>query len=114
VKLSDIDLHHAQTSWPGRRSDADVPLETSEGAQAAVKLRPLRRGLGLAAAPVFAAMAIISAVTPTYDLCVSGAGGLSVTGMTWMYCLMCLFHIDAWLRLLDRGRREPNEHGQIG
>lgn len=108
--MSDTDLHNARTSWPGRSSDSEVPLEASDlSAQAAVTLRPLRRGLGLAAAPIFAAIAIISAVTPTYDLCVSGEGGLSVTGMTWMYCLMSLFHIDAWLRLLDRGRRKPNE-----
>lgn len=108
--MSDNDLHNARTSWPGRRSDPEVPLETSDlGAQAAVTPHPLRRGLGLAAAPVFAAMAVISAVTPTYDLCLSGAGGLSVTGMTWMYCLMSLFHIDAWFRLLDRGRRKSRE-----
>ncbi|MDR7223329.1 hypothetical protein [Aminobacter aminovorans] len=108
--MSDTDLHNARISWPGRRSGSELPLETSDlGAQAAVTLRPLRRGLGLAAAPIFAAMAVISAVTPTYDLCASAAGGLSVTGMTWMYCLMCLFHIDAWFRLLDRGRHKPDE-----
>lgn len=102
--MSDTDLKHAQSSWLGKNSASEAPTETSVlGTQAAAKLRTLRRGLSLAAAPVFAAMAIISAVTPTYDLiCASTEGGLSITGMTWMYCLMCFFHIDAWLRLLDR------------
>jgi len=54
--------------------------------------------LRLAAAPVFAAMALISATdAPPLSLCAAGATVLPVDGMTAMYLLMSLFHLPPWL-----------------
>lgn len=59
--------------------------------------------LGLAAAPVFGGMAIITAMFPGSEvLCSSSVHGLPIGGMSWMYCLMCVFHLGAWVRLLGR------------
>jgi len=60
--------------------------------------------LRLAAAPVFAAMALISATNaPPLALCAAGATLLPVDGMTAMYLLMSLFHLPPWLTLAGRG-----------
>lgn len=54
--------------------------------------------LRLAAAPVFAAMALISATdAPPLSMCAAGATVLPVDGMTAMYLLMTLFHLPPWL-----------------
>ncbi|MBY8825334.1 hypothetical protein K7G82_23725 [Sphingomonas colocasiae] len=73
------------------------------------------RGLSLAAAPAFAAMAWISAIgTPPIPLC-SASAALPIDAMAWMYALMCLFHLPPWLNrtarrahphALDRGERQ--------
>lgn len=54
--------------------------------------------LGLAAAPVFAGMAALSAAAPP-SLCAAAAPLLPVDGMALMYLLMSLFHLPAWLGL---------------
>ncbi len=60
--------------------------------------------LRLAAAPVFAAMALVStADAPPLALCAAGATLLPVDGMTAMYLLMSLFHLPPWLKLAGRG-----------
>ncbi len=63
--------------------------------------------LGLAAAPSFAAMALLTGL---------GGGGMAempclgmphaspLSGMTAMYVLMGVFHLGPWLRLVRRGR----------
>jgi hypothetical protein len=51
------------------------------------------RVLSLSAAPVFAAMAIVTLLAP--DAC----GASRVTGMGAMYVLMSAFHMGPWLRL---------------
>jgi hypothetical protein len=74
----------------------------SPGAGAAAGAAPAavaRRGLSLAAAPVFAGMALLSArAGDTAPLaCLHGASALG--GMTAMYALMAIFHLPPWLRL---------------
>lgn len=54
--------------------------------------------LRLAAAPVFAAMALVCATdAPPLSMCAAGATLLPVDGMTAMYLLMTLFHLPPWL-----------------
>ncbi len=57
--------------------------------------------LGLAAAPTFAAMALLTAVSggPPHTLC-SVATASPLTGMTLMYLLMSAFHAGPWLKLI--------------
>ena len=61
--------------------------------------------LCLAAAPIFALMALVTYVRDggsTMMLC-SAAGGMSVLdGMVPMYVLMSAFHVAPWLRLIPR------------
>lgn len=65
--------------------------------------------LRLAAAPTFAAMAALTAASPSDMLCMaahaSPLGGL-LSGMTPMYLLMAAFHLPAWLKLIP-ARRLP-------
>jgi len=67
----------------------------------------LASGLGLAAAPAFAAMAWISAIGPQgLEICSSVAGLLPVNDMALMYLLMGLFHLPPWLKFMSaRSRR---------
>ncbi|WP_447728792.1 hypothetical protein [Sphingomonas koreensis] len=59
--------------------------------------------LRLAAAPVFAAMAVVCATdAPPLSMCAAGATVLPVDGMTAMYLLMGLFHLPPWLTLAGR------------
>lgn len=62
----------------------------------------MSRLLALAAAPTFAAMALISAVpSPTPDLC-STAPASPFDAMTVMYLLMAAFHVPPWLARRER------------
>lgn len=60
--------------------------------------------LSLAAAPTFAAMALLTTILeggPLEKLCAAGPEGPSLlTGMVPMYVLMSAFHAAPWLRLL--------------
>lgn len=60
--------------------------------------------LALAASPVFAVMALLTAMSdqaPAEFLC--GAGHASpLTGMATMYLLMCAFHAGPWLKRIAR------------
>lgn len=60
------------------------------------------RGLGLAAAPSFAGMALVTSLLgrdlPDI-LCTAGQGVSPLGGMPLMYLLMSLFHLPPWLRL---------------
>lgn len=64
----------------------------------------LVRALGYAAAPVFAAMAVVTGLAGGEAdlLCTSLYGGSSLGGMSVMYALMGLFHAGPWLRLIQR------------
>lgn len=56
--------------------------------------------LGLAASPVFAAMALHTANVDMADpICAAMKGPLPLDGMTLMYLLMCLFHLPSWMKL---------------
>lgn len=57
--------------------------------------------LCLAAAPTFAAMALVNAAYDGRDMtCMAGASALG--GMAPMYLLMAAFHLAPWLRLMAR------------
>jgi hypothetical protein len=60
--------------------------------------------LGLAAAPTFAAMAVLTwALGGDADMMCGVVNGLSVLGgMAPMYALMSAFHAGPWLRLMSR------------
>lgn len=67
----------------------------------------MANGLGLAAAPTFAAMALLTAASgggPMDALCSSqgGQGVFPFGGMVPMYVLMSVFHAAPWLKLLHR------------
>ena len=55
--------------------------------------------LPFAAAPTFAAMALVTALGGAQDpIC----GASSLTGMIPMYLLMSAFHLAPWLKLIPR------------
>ncbi|MDB5709309.1 MAG: hypothetical protein JWL96_1379 [Sphingomonas bacterium] len=60
--------------------------------------------LSLAATPVFATMALLTATLgpgATDLLCSAAHGGSSLGGMVPMYALMSVFHAAPWLRLVS-------------
>ena len=66
--------------------------------------------LGLAAAPTFAAMALLTSLSGGRAdmLCAAGAaGGSLLSGMVPMYVLMSAFHSTPWLKLLSRRLSAP-------
>lgn len=65
--------------------------------------RTIRGAIGLAAAPTFAAMALLSGLyqDELAAICSGGSGALPLTGMVWMYILMSVFHVGPWLRVLE-------------
>jgi hypothetical protein len=58
--------------------------------------------LSLAAAPAFAAMALLTAThgDPAAILCSATHGSSPLSGMAPMYVLMSLFHAAPWLRMV--------------
>jgi hypothetical protein len=62
------------------------------------------RGLQLAAAPTFAAMALLTATAGGASdiLCAAALDASPLTGMVPMYVLMSAFHAAPWLRLMER------------
>jgi hypothetical protein len=69
----------------------------------------------LAAAPVFAFLAVLTAVQGSGlgdGLC-SAIPGAAPHGMTLMYGLMSVFHAAPWLRLLEGDEGEP-ERANVG
>lgn len=67
------------------------------------------RWLQLAPAPVFAAMALLTANNASADMICSAQGGSMLGGMVPMYLLMSLFHLGPWLRLFP-GQGNGREH----
>jgi hypothetical protein len=63
--------------------------------------------LGLAAAPTFGVMALLTEGAP--NLC---AAASSLSGMAPMYWLMSAFHLTPWLRLIA-GRLANDPHPNI-
>jgi hypothetical protein len=63
-------------------------------------------GLGLAAAPTFAIMALWTGLFSGQPdmLCMAMQGSSPMSGMTLMYLLMSLFHAAPWLGLISNQR----------
>jgi hypothetical protein len=62
--------------------------------------------LGLAAAPTFGVMALLTCV-PGADadmMCSAAHGASPLSGMVTMYVLMSAFHLAPWLKLISRRR----------
>ena len=63
--------------------------------------------LGLAAAPTFAGMALLTGIAgddPIAMLCSAAHGASPLSGMAVMYALMSVLHSGPWLRLIARRR----------
>ncbi len=62
--------------------------------------------LGLAAAPTFAVMALLSCLSGggADMMCPAAHGVSALSGMVPMYVLMSAFHSTPWLRLISRRR----------
>jgi hypothetical protein len=61
--------------------------------------------LGLAAAPTFALLALMTAWLESGPLVEALCGGAALNSMATMYWLMSVFHAGPWLRLIARMRR---------
>lgn len=86
---------------------AGVGAAIGHGSGDAASLR-VARGLGLAAAPTFALMALLTGVFgegPTDMLCPTAHGALSLSSMMLMYGLMSAFHLAPWLKWIAQRRR---------
>jgi len=78
-----------------------------DGAAAA---RGIAKWLGLAAAPTFAIMALLTVALGDGKMammCSSAPDPSSLGGMVPMYLLMSAFHSAAWLKLMAGRRRRP-------
>jgi hypothetical protein len=72
--------------------------------------------LSLAAAPTFAAMAVLATVLDgnAPPLCGAAHDVLALSGMTLMYMLMSAFHLVPWLRLISGWRASAGRpFGQV-
>jgi hypothetical protein len=65
-------------------------------------------GLALAAAPIFAIMALLTAVDGSADvICMAAQDASPLSGMVLMYVLMSAIHSAPWLKLVSSRRRQP-------
>lgn len=69
-----------------------------------VAARGVADWLSFAAAPTFAGMALLTALSGSPDSLCASASPLS--GMAAMYGLMSAFHLSPWLRLLGRRHKD--------
>jgi hypothetical protein len=70
----------------------------------------MARWLSLAAAPMFAIMALWTGFFSGHPdmLCMAMQGSSPMSGMTLMYLLMSAFHLSPWLKLISgRGNGSP-------
>jgi hypothetical protein len=63
--------------------------------------------IGLAASPIFALMALVSATDAPQAAICAPAGDMPIHDMIWMYLLMSLFHMSPWLKLASRQPNHP-------
>jgi hypothetical protein len=70
--------------------------------------------LSLAAAPVFALMALLTVLYGgnTPDVFCAASHASPLTGMAAMYLLMSVFHLGPWLRLIESRRDEGGQKDQ--
>ena len=79
----------------------------AKGKRRARQVPDIAGWLGLAASPTFAVMTWFTvANTPPSMMGASPSGGLPIGGMSWMYILMCLFHLSPWLKLAAARSRQ--------
>jgi hypothetical protein len=85
----------------------DACLVRSSGAscdgEGAAAARGIAKWLRLAAAPTFAAMALLTGVAPggPMDALCTAGHGFPLNGMVPMYLLMSAFHSAPWLKLMS-------------
>ncbi|MGX9117366.1 hypothetical protein [Mesorhizobium sp. BHbsci] len=90
--------NHTQKMPPAGSGSADFPSDN-------VAARGAADWLSLAAAPTFAMMALLTAVTGDADMICSAAQDASpLSGMVMMYLLMSAFHLAPWLKLVASRR----------
>jgi len=82
------------------------------GDAGAVVARGAANFLCLAAAPVFAIMALISGAGPMEVLCSAEHRSL-LSGMGSMYVLMSVFHAAPWLKLISCPRSGVHRHPAV-
>ena len=72
--------------------------------------------LGLAAAPTFAVMVLLTYVTSggADMMCSAGHDASPLSGMVPMYVLMSAFHSTPWLKLISRRRSAASGSSQMG
>jgi len=72
--------------------------------------------LGLAAAPTFAVMVLLTYVTSggADMMCSAGHDASPLSGMVPMYVLMSAFHSAPWLKLISRRRSAASGSSQMG
>jgi hypothetical protein len=68
--------------------------------------------LGLAAAPIFAIMALWTGFFSGQPdmLCMAMQGSSPMSGMTVMYLLMSAFHLSPWLKTISGRRNGARQH----
>ncbi|RWP81246.1 MAG: hypothetical protein EOR10_06890 [Mesorhizobium sp.] len=89
---------HALKTPPARSGSAAFPSDN-------VAARGAADWLSLAAAPTFAIMALLTAVTGDADMvCTAAEDASPLSGMVIMYLLMSAFHLAPWLKLVASRR----------
>jgi hypothetical protein len=100
-------LHGGREDVGEVHADAGVCAAIGQGGGDAVSFRAVD-WLGLAAAPTFALMALLTGVfgRGPMDMPCSAAHGVSpLSSMVLMYGLMSVFHLAPWLKWIARHRR---------
>lgn len=93
-----LHANHAQKMPPAGSGSGGFPSDN-------VAARGAADWLSLAAAPTFAIMALLTAVTGGADMICSAAQDMSpLNGMAVMYLLMSAFHSAPWLKLVASRR----------
>jgi|GEM_PF-306576 hypothetical protein len=97
-------------------SDPSATVARHETTRASdASLRAIADALCLAATPIFAGMALLSAFPgdgPLEAFCSATHGASALNGMALMYGLMSVFHSAPWLRRMSRRREGPMLAGQ--
>jgi hypothetical protein len=104
-------MNALDTSFDAGAGDA---IRTSRRLDGRNAFRRAAGWLGLAAAPAFAAMALLTALSgvgPADMLCAAARGTSPLSGMVPMYVLMSAIHLAPWLKLISRGLPSPSLRG---
>ena len=88
---------------PARRRSASMTMHSAGHNAGGAVSSGLAAWLGLAAAPAFATMALLTATPgngPADILCSAAHGSSPLGGMVPMYVLMSIVHAAPWLKLI--------------